>query len=171
MLTVDQQMNTAKMGVLSPNSQSRPFDDAADGYGRGEGIGALYLKSLSAALRDGDPIRSVIRATATSQCVITLFRQCLDIVLRTLHSNGQNRAGISRPSIKGQTDIISMTYDLGNLDPDETAYIECHGTGTPVGDPIEIKAIHEALGSARSPKEPILVGSVSLSFPLPLCYM
>ena len=67
MLTVDQQMNTAKMGVLSPNSQSRPFDDDADGYGRGEGIGALYLKSLSAALRDGDPIRSVIRATATSQ--------------------------------------------------------------------------------------------------------
>lgn len=67
MLTVDQQMNTAKMGVLSPNSQSRPFDNSADGYGRAEGIGAIYLKSLSAALRDGDPIRSVIRSTATSQ--------------------------------------------------------------------------------------------------------
>ncbi len=67
MLTVDQQMNTAKMGVLSPNSQSRPFDDLADGYGRGEAIGALYLKKLSAALRDGDPVRSVIRSTVSSR--------------------------------------------------------------------------------------------------------
>jgi len=67
MLTVDQQMNTAKMGVLSPNSQSRPFDELADGYGRGEGIGALFLKPLSAAIRDGDPVRSVIRSTALTR--------------------------------------------------------------------------------------------------------
>lgn len=67
MMTVDQQMNTAKMGVLSPNSQSRPFDELRDGYARAEGMGALFLKPLSAALRDGDPIRSVIRSTACTR--------------------------------------------------------------------------------------------------------
>lgn len=67
MLTVDQQMNTAKLGVLSPTSQSRPFDEEADGYGRAEGVGALFLKPLGAALRDGDPIRSVIRGTASTR--------------------------------------------------------------------------------------------------------
>jgi acyl transferase domain-containing protein len=55
------------MGVLSPNNQSRPFDDLADGYGRAEGIGALLLKPLSAAIRDGDPVRSVIRSTAATR--------------------------------------------------------------------------------------------------------
>lgn len=63
-ITVDQQMNTARMGVMSPTNQSHAFDEAADGYGRADGIGALYLKSLSAAVQDGDPIRAVIRSTA-----------------------------------------------------------------------------------------------------------
>nr|APX43983.1 polyketide synthase [Pestalotiopsis microspora] len=141
MLTVDQQMNTAKMGVLSPNNQSRPFDELADGYGRAEGIGALYLKPLSAALRDGDPIRSVIRSTATS-------------------SNGFNQDGISRPSVQGQTDVISLAYKLGRLSPEETSYIECHGTGTTVGDPIEVTAIHKAMGVSRVGESPVLIGSV-----------
>lgn len=65
-LTVDQHMNTAKMGVLSPTNQSHTFDEAADGYGRAEGVGALYLKPLSAAIQNGDPIRAVIRGTATT---------------------------------------------------------------------------------------------------------
>jgi acyl transferase domain-containing protein len=66
MLTVDQHMNTAKLGVLSPTSTCHTFDASADGYGRAEGIGALYLKRLSDAIRDGDNIRAVIRATATN---------------------------------------------------------------------------------------------------------
>lgn len=66
-LTVDQQMNTARMGVLSPTNQCHTFDEAADGYGRAEGVGALYVRPLSAAIRDGDPIRAVIRATAVGR--------------------------------------------------------------------------------------------------------
>lgn len=63
-LTVDQHMNTAKLGILSPTSTCHTFDASADGYGRAEGAGALYLKRLSDALRDGDVIRTVIRSTA-----------------------------------------------------------------------------------------------------------
>jgi acyl transferase domain-containing protein len=66
MLTIDQHMNTAKLGVLSPTNTCHSFDEAADGYGRAEGVGALYLKSLSAALRDGNPIRAIIRSVATN---------------------------------------------------------------------------------------------------------
>ena len=65
-LTVDQHMNTAKLGVLSPTSACHTFDEAADGYGRAEAVGALYVKRLSAALRDGNPIRAVIRSVATN---------------------------------------------------------------------------------------------------------
>jgi acyl transferase domain-containing protein len=65
-LTVDQHMNTAKLGVLSPTSTCHTFDEAADGYGRAEAVGALYVKRLSAALRDGNPIRAVIRSVATN---------------------------------------------------------------------------------------------------------
>lgn len=69
-MTVDQHMNTAKLGVLSPSSRSRPFDQAADGYGRAEGVGALYLMPLSLAIREGKPVRAVIRATATGRYVL-----------------------------------------------------------------------------------------------------
>jgi acyl transferase domain-containing protein len=59
-------MNTAKLGILSPTSTCHTFDASADGYGRGEAVGALYLKRLSDAIRDGDPVRGVIRATAVN---------------------------------------------------------------------------------------------------------
>ncbi|KAI1460205.1 ketoacyl-synt-domain-containing protein [Annulohypoxylon moriforme] len=140
-LTVEQQMNTAKLGVLSPTNQSRPFDEGADGYGRAETVGALYLKPLSAAIRDGDPIRSVILSTATS-------------------SNGRFEEGIVHPSIEGQKAVISLAYELGRLKAEDTSYVECHGTGTKVGDPIEVRAIHESMGSIRSQTNPVLIGSV-----------
>lgn len=66
-LHIDQHMNTAKLGVLSPTNQCHSFDESADGYGRAEGVGALYIKSLSAAMKNGDPIRAVIRSTATGR--------------------------------------------------------------------------------------------------------
>lgn len=65
-VTVDQHMNTAKLGILSPTSTCHTFDETADGYGRGEAVGALYLKRLSDAIRDGDPIRGVVRSTAVN---------------------------------------------------------------------------------------------------------
>lgn len=65
-LTVDQHMNTAKLGILSPTSTCHTFDASADGYGRAEGAGALYLKRLQDAIRDGDPVRGVIRSSAVN---------------------------------------------------------------------------------------------------------
>lgn len=65
-LTVDQHMNTAKLGILSPTSTCHTFDASADGYGRAEGAGALYVKRLSDAIRDGDPVRGVVRSTAVN---------------------------------------------------------------------------------------------------------
>ncbi|KAI1780980.1 putative polyketide synthase [Hypoxylon cercidicola] len=140
-LTVDQHMSTAKLGVLSPTNQSRTFDESANGYGRAEGIGALYLKPFRAAVRDGCPIRALIRSTAST-------------------SSGKHGNGITYPSVRGQMDAISLAYTLGKLNPEETSYVECHGTGTPVGDPVEVKAIHEALATSRSKDTPILIGSV-----------
>lgn len=67
LLTVDQQMNTARMGVLSPTNQCHTFSEDADGYGRADGVGALYLRPLSHAIKNGDPIRAVIRATAVGR--------------------------------------------------------------------------------------------------------
>lgn len=65
-LTVDQHMNTAKLGVLSPTSTCHTFDESADGYGRAEAVSAIYLKRLSDAIRDGDPVRAVIRSSAVN---------------------------------------------------------------------------------------------------------
>ncbi|KAI0172251.1 putative polyketide synthase [Hypoxylon sp. FL1284] len=144
-LHVDQHMNTAKLGVLSPTNQCHSFDEAADGYGRAEGVGALYIKTLSAAMEDGDPIRAVIRSTATG-------------------SSGRCPDGMTHPSQDGQVAVMSLAYKSGNLKPEDTAYIECHGTGTPVGDPIEVAAVQRAMGATRDSASPILIGSIKPNF-------
>ncbi|KAJ5958028.1 polyketide synthase-nonribosomal peptide synthetase [Penicillium vulpinum] len=141
-LTVDQHMNTAKLGILSPTSTCHTFDASADGYGRAEGAGALYLKRLRDAIRDGDPVRGVIRATA-------------------VNTNGKVEGmGITHPSAKGQESVVRMAYEKAGLHPNLTAYAELHGTGTPVGDPIEVKAIANAMNDTRSPEKPLIVGAV-----------
>ncbi|KAI0466697.1 hypothetical protein F4859DRAFT_288396 [Xylaria cf. heliscus] len=141
-LTVDQHMNTAKLGVLSPTSACHTFDASADGYGRAEGAGALYIKRLSDAIKDGNPIRAVIRATA-------------------VNTNGKvDGMGITHPSGNGQERVVRMAYEKAGLDPRLTPYAELHGTGTPVGDPIEVRAISKALNDTRSENEPLLIGAV-----------
>ncbi|KAI0803477.1 hypothetical protein GGR55DRAFT_682621 [Xylaria sp. FL0064] len=141
-ITVDQHMNTAKLGILSPTSTCHTFDASADGYGRAEGAGALYVKRLSDAIRDGDPIRGVIRATA-------------------VNTNGKVEGmGITHPSVEGQERVVRMAYQKANLDPNLTAYAELHGTGTPVGDPIEVRAISRAMNDTRPTDKPLLIGAV-----------
>ncbi|TRX90559.1 hypothetical protein FHL15_008532 [Xylaria flabelliformis] len=141
-ITVDQHMNTAKLGILSPTSTCHTFDASADGYGRAEGAGALYVKRLSDAIRDGDPIRGVVRSTA-------------------VNTNGKVEGmGITHPSMKGQERVVRMAYQKANLDPRDTAYAELHGTGTPVGDPIEVEATSRAMNDERSTDKPLLVGAV-----------
>lgn len=143
-LTVDQHMNTAKLGILSPTSTCHTFDASADGYGRAEGAGALYLKRLSDAIRDGDVIRGVIRSSA-------------------VNTNGKVPGmGITHPSVKGQELVVRAAYERARLNPNNTAYLECHGTGTPVGDPIEVRAVSNAMNDTRPKDKPLLVGAVRL---------
>ncbi|KAF2177784.1 polyketide synthase [Zopfia rhizophila CBS 207.26] len=128
----------AKSGVLSPTGTCHTFDASADGYGRAEGVNAIYIKRLSAALRDGNTIRAVIRGSA-------------------VNASGRT-PGISLPSGEQQEAVTRKAYMNAELDFAGTDYVECHGTGTPVGDPIEVNAI----GSCFAPREgaPLLIGSV-----------
>ncbi|KAI5803496.1 hypothetical protein DFH27DRAFT_513489 [Peziza echinospora] len=138
------QMSSVKLGVLSPTSTCHSFDSMADGYARGEGVGAIYLKRLSDALRDGDPIRAVIRGTA-------------------VNSNGKTGGGgMSHPSVKAQEDVIRHAYKRAGLENhfNDTGYFECHGTGTAVGDPLEISAVGKVFAAGRSLEKPLLVGSI-----------
>ncbi|KAI0006809.1 hypothetical protein F4779DRAFT_595040 [Xylariaceae sp. FL0662B] len=136
--TPDQHLGTMKAGVLSKTSTCHTFDSSADGYGRADGVGALLLKKLSDAIRDGDAIRSVIRGTA-------------------INSNGKTN-GITLPSADGQEAVIRKAYAQARLDFDKTDYVECHGTGTAVGDPIEVEAVSRVF---KKPKgSPLMIGSV-----------
>lgn len=143
-LTVDQHMNTAKLGVLSPTSTCHTFNSYANGYGRAEGVGAVYLKRLSDAIRDGNPIRGLLRSSATN-------------------NNGKVPAvGITHPSFVGQQKVIKHAYERGGqLDPRLTGYFECHGTGTAIGDPLEVHAVAESMNQARKDVDgALLIGAV-----------
>ncbi|KAL2824216.1 hypothetical protein BDW59DRAFT_147657 [Aspergillus cavernicola] len=136
--SVEQHIATMKAGVLSATSACHTFDSSADGYGRADGIGALYVKRLADALRDGDPIRSVVRGSA-------------------VNANGKT-TGISLPSADGQEMVIRKAMARGVVSPEDITYIECHGTGTKVGDAIEVDALSRVF--QRSPENPLLIGSV-----------
>ncbi|RYP42065.1 hypothetical protein DL767_000577 [Monosporascus sp. MG133] len=115
------------MGLLSPRGQCRTFDAAADGYARGEAVNMVLVKKLSYALRDNDPIRAVIRGTG-------------------VNSDGRTQ-GMLIPSPAAQAALIRRTYAAAGIqDLSETAIVECHGTGTPVGDPLEAEAVVDCFG-------------------------
>ncbi|KAI0545024.1 polyketide synthase [Xylaria curta] len=133
------QLMMTKLGVLSPTSTSHTFDASADGYARGEGFASLYIKPLSVALKEGNPIRALIRSTA-------------------VNANGRT-GGITHPGREGQETLIRKAYDKAGLCVKDTTYFECHGTGTPIGDPIEVEAIGNVFESGTSPESPLLIGS------------
>ncbi|KAF2973192.1 hypothetical protein GQX73_g454 [Xylaria multiplex] len=140
-LTPECQIFSSVLGAVSPTSVCHTFDSRADGYARADGIGALYLKKLSQAEADGDPIRAVIRGTA-------------------FNANGRT-GGITHPSPDGQEACIRRAYErAGGLDMSLTGYFECHGTGTPVGDPIEVAAIGRIFADRKSSTNPLLIGSI-----------
>lgn len=99
--------------MLSPDGISHSFDSRANGYGRGEGLGAVLLKPLSAAMADGDAIRAIIRETGINQ-------------------DGRT-PGITMPNADAQADLIHSVYKTGHLSMRETALFEAHGTGTQIG--------------------------------------
>ncbi|KAI1419983.1 hypothetical protein F5Y12DRAFT_720070 [Xylaria sp. FL1777] len=139
-LTPECQIFSSVLGAVSPTSVCHTFDSRADGYARADGIGALFIKRLSQAVADGDPIRAVIRGTA-------------------INANGRT-GGITHPSPEGQEACIRRAYERGGLDMSLTGYFECHGTGTPVGDPIEVSAIGKVFADQRSISNPLLIGSI-----------
>ncbi|KAH8897429.1 hypothetical protein GQ53DRAFT_791898 [Thozetella sp. PMI_491] len=130
----------ANMGFLSPDSRCFSFDARGNGFARGEGVVALVVKPLSDALRNGDVIRAVVRATAANQ-------------------DGRT-PGLTQPSAEAQESLIRHVYAKAGLGFGQTRYFEAHGTGTAIGDPIEMKAIGRVFRSSRSPKDPLYVGSV-----------
>ncbi|OJJ74373.1 hypothetical protein ASPBRDRAFT_193095 [Aspergillus brasiliensis CBS 101740] len=137
-MSPEEQMVAVKAGILSPDARCHAFDEAANGYARAEGVEAVYLKRLGDALRDGDPVRSVIRGTSV---------------------NGNGRTpGISQPRVEGQKAVIRAAYRRAGLDPTETDYIEAHGTGTKVGDPTEVEAISGVFHHRTG--RPTLVGGI-----------
>lgn len=131
---------TCKLKALSPRGHSRAFDAAADGYLRGEGCGVVAIRRLADAQRDGDPILGVIRGSAVGH-------------------NGFS-SGLTAPNPKAQEKVIRQAVDRANLAPEDVSYLEAHGTGTELGDPIEMQAAAAALTGQRTSETPLLVGSV-----------
>ncbi|MBQ7567507.1 SDR family NAD(P)-dependent oxidoreductase [bacterium] len=127
----------SKLGAISPSGQCRTFSSEADGFVRGEGCGAVVLKKLSQAQRDGDPIHAVIGGSAVNQ---------------DGHTNG-----FSAPSLTAQREVIQLALRQAGWSPDSIAYVEAHGTATPLGDPLELRALQASLCSAE--RVPLRVGS------------
>lgn len=140
MCTPEISASLADMNFLSPDSKCYSFDSRANGYSRGEGFGVVVIKPLAKAIEDGDTIRAVIRATASNQ-------------------DGRT-SGITQPSNDAQEQLIRRAYLDGGLDMERTRYFEAHGTGTPLGDPIEAKAIYSAFKNSRPPGQPLYIGAV-----------
>lgn len=128
----------SNMNFLSPDSLCYSFDQRANGYSRGEGIAVIVLKRLSDAIRDGNTIRAVIRATGCNE-------------------DGRTASGITQPSGSAQERLIRDTYRKAALSMAHTRYFEAHGTGTPVGDPIEAMAVGRAFEDFRSTSDPLYV--------------
>ncbi|MGC4868691.1 polyketide synthase [Micromonospora sp. DT53] len=132
-------LEISKTGALSPNARCRPFDALANGFVRGEGCGALVLKRLADAEADGDRILAVVEATALNQ-------------------DGRS-SGFTAPNVAAQARLIEQVLARAGRAPADIGYLETHGTGTSLGDPIELEAVAEALGR-RSGGRRLHLGSV-----------
>ncbi|KAJ5084947.1 hypothetical protein NUU61_009526 [Penicillium alfredii] len=151
LLGPEQYVAESKLKMLSPTGRSRMWDKDANGYARGDGIAAVVLKPLSAALADGDHVECLIRETGTNQ-------------------DGRTK-GITMPNPVAQADLIRTTYAKAGLDlsnpTDRPQYFEAHGTGTPAGDPVEAEAISAAFFGPTAKyhrqidrEPPLYVGSI-----------
>src|SRR5580704_11322575 len=129
-----------KASMLSRDGQCKAFDASANGYVRGEGGGVVVLKPLATALADGDPICAVIRATALNQ-------------------DGRT-PGMTMPAAAAQQAMLEVALQAAGISGREIQYVEAHGPGTPVGDPIEAAAIGAVMSRDRGHGDPCAIGSV-----------
>ncbi|HEV2992240.1 MAG TPA: SDR family NAD(P)-dependent oxidoreductase [Candidatus Angelobacter sp.] len=128
-------------GILSPDGHCRPFDDQAQGTLAGNGCGAVVLKRMADAVRDGDRIRAVVLGSA-------------------INNDGARKVGYTAPSVDGQTAVIATALALANISADSIGYVEAHGTATPLGDPIEIEALTQAFRPDTQRNNFCAIGSI-----------
>ncbi|MEL6446179.1 MAG: SDR family NAD(P)-dependent oxidoreductase [Bacteroidota bacterium] len=114
-------------GIHSPDGHCRAFDEQAGGTISGEGVAVVVLKRLSDALADGDTVYAVLRSIA-------------------VNNDGDAKVGYAAPSVDGQAEVIALAHALADVDARTVGYVETHGTGTPLGDPIEVAALKRAFG-------------------------
>jgi acyl transferase domain-containing protein/acyl-CoA synthetase (AMP-forming)/AMP-acid ligase II/acyl carrier protein len=133
-------VNFSKAGFMAPDGRCKAFDASANGYVRSEGAGVVVLKPLSKAQADGDPIYAIIRGTAVNQ-------------------DGRTN-GLTAPNRHAQEAVLREAYQLAGVAPAEIQYLEAHGTGTALGDPIEVGAIAAVLSQGRRPASRCLLASV-----------
>ncbi|GAA1036192.1 type I polyketide synthase [Streptomyces murinus] len=124
-------------GMLSPDGRCRFGDASADGFVRSEGVGAVVLKPLPDALRDGDPVLALLLGSAVT-------------------NDGQGSGLLLKPAVSGQAQMLRDACRSAGIEPAELDYVEAHGTGTPTGDSVELRALAEAAGGER----PLRCGSV-----------
>ncbi|KAG9586607.1 hypothetical protein KCV01_g13366, partial [Aureobasidium melanogenum] len=127
-------------GALSPDGVCRSFGQGANGYVAGEGVGALFIKPLSQALADGDQVHGVIRGIAVN--------------------HGGRTSGFVVPNPKAQTQLVRAALERAGVTADTIGYIEAHGTGTELGDPLEMSALNAAFRDAGLPEASCAVGSL-----------
>ncbi|MFI6619230.1 type I polyketide synthase [Streptomyces sp. NPDC050528] len=138
-LAFDGTLSAARFGGLSPDGRCFTFDSRANGFVRGEGGGLVLLKPLDRALADGDRVHGVLRGSAVN--------------------NDGGGDTLTTPNRAAQTDVVRRARAAAGIGPTDVQYVELHGTGTPVGDPVEAAALAEAAGSAPPGHPPLRVGS------------
>lgn len=137
-LSPENTLTFSRARMMSPDGRCKTFDAAANGYGRGEGCGVVVLKRLADAIADGDPILALIRGSAVNQ-------------------DGPS-GGLTVPNGPSQQAVIRQALGSGGIDPAQVSYIEAHGTGTALGDPIEVGALGSVFRQ-RDPQHPLWIGS------------
>ncbi|MGC4897002.1 type I polyketide synthase, partial [Micromonospora sp. DT31] len=139
-LTAESTLKADRFGGLSPDGRCWTFDARANGFVRGEGAGVVVLKKLSQAVADGDPVWCVILGGA-------------------MNNDGESE-GLTVPNQRAQEDVLRAAYARAGVDPAAVQYVELHGSGTAVGDPIEAAALGAVFAADRPAADPLLVGSV-----------
>jgi acyl transferase domain-containing protein/thioesterase domain-containing protein/D-arabinose 1-dehydrogenase-like Zn-dependent alcohol dehydrogenase/acyl carrier protein len=141
LLAPDLYVNFSKAHMLSPNGRCATFDETADGFCRAEGCSMLLLKRLSDAEKAGDRIQGLIKGTSTNQ-------------------DGRSNS-LTAPNGPSQQAVIQESLATAQIEPAQVSYMECHGTGTSLGDPIEVIALGNVLGTGRAKDgPPLIIGSV-----------